>query len=127
MSAAGLCLDAGALIALDRSERAVVARLLRAVELGLPIVIPAGALGQAWRDGAKQARLARLVGAEGVTVEALDRARACAAGQLCGRAGTRDLVDASVALSAERGGHLLLTSDPDDLRALVPSLRIVAV
>lgn len=45
----GLCLDAGALIALDRGDRAVVARLFRAVELGLPIVVPAGALAQAWR------------------------------------------------------------------------------
>ena len=123
----GLCLDAGALIALDRGDRAVVARLYRAVELGLPIVIPAGALAQSWRDGAKQARLARLLSAEGVEVEPLDHERACAAGQLCGRTRTRDIVDAQVALCARRGGHAVLTSDPSDLRRLDPTLRIVPV
>jgi predicted nucleic acid-binding protein len=123
----GLCLDAGALIAFERGDRAVVGRLARAVALGLPVVIPAGALAQAWRDGARQARLARLVEAEGVIVEALDHGAARAAGQLCGRAKTRDVVDAHVALCARRGGHLVLTSDPDDLRRLDPSIRLAAV
>ena len=123
----GLCLDAGALIAFERGDRAVVARLARAVALDLSIVIPAGALAQAWRDGARQVRLARLVGADNVHVEVLDHASARAAGQLCGRARTRDIVDAHVVICAQRGGYLVLTSDPDDLRRLDPSTRLVVV
>ena len=79
----GLVLDAGALIALERNDRRVVSRIDRALELGLAVVIPAGALAQAWRSGARQARLARLLGAEGIDVDPLDVPRACAAGQLC--------------------------------------------
>jgi hypothetical protein len=41
-------------------------------------------------------------------------------GELCSKAGTTDVVDASVALVAARPGvRTLYTSDPDDLRGLL--------
>lgn len=80
--------------------------------------MPAPALAQVWRDGRRQARLARLVGAPTTTVVPLDDAAARAAGQMCGVAGTRDVVDAAVVHCARARGHTVLTSDPGDLRAL---------
>jgi hypothetical protein len=123
----GLTLDAGALIAFENADRAVVAIIVRASALGTRLAIPAGVVGQVWRDGRKQARLARLLGSRVVEVEPLDDARARAAGQLCGVTKTRDVIDASVVLCARARGHGVLTSDPTDIRRLDATLRIVPV
>jgi hypothetical protein len=123
----GLTLDAGALVAFERDDRAVVAIIARAWEQKIRLAAPAGVVGQVWRDGRRQARLARLLGSDLVEVEPLDDARARAAGQLCGVAGTSDVIDASVALCARARGHAVLTADVDDLRRLDPSLRYIRV
>jgi hypothetical protein len=123
----GLTLDAGALIAFERNDRAVVAILARALELNLRLAVPAGVVGQVWRDGRRQARLARLLGSRIAEIEPLDDQRARAAGQLCGFAGTADVIDASVVLCARVRRHGVLTSDPEDLLRLDPSLRCVRV
>lgn len=123
----GLTLDAGALMAFERADRAVVAIVTRAIALGTKLAVPAGVVGQVWRDGRKQARLARLLGSRIVDVEPLDDARARAAGQLCGVTRTREVIDASVVLCAKARGHGVLTSDPTDIRRLDASLRIVRV
>lgn len=123
----GLTLDAGALIAFDRNDRAVVAIIARAREQNVRLAAPAGVVGQVWRDGRRQARLARLLGSDLVEIEPLDDMRARAAGQRCGVTGTRDVIDASVVLCARQRGHGVLTSEPDDLHRLDPSLRYVAV
>jgi hypothetical protein len=91
------------------------------------MVVPAGALAQAWRDAVRQSRLAALVGARGVRVAALTEQVARAAGQLCGLRGTADVIDATVALAARETGGIVITSDPDDIRRLDPTLSIVAV
>jgi len=122
-----LVLDAGALIAFERGDRSVLGLVVRAVALRASIVVPAGVVGQVWRDGRRQARLARLLAARTVTIEPLDDARARAAGQLCGARGTRDVIDASVALAARAHGAAVATSDAADLRRLDPSLRLIAV
>jgi predicted nucleic acid-binding protein len=123
----GVTLDAGALVAFDKGDRRVVALLLRAVETKTSVAVPAGVVGQAWRDGRRQARLARLLASAAVTVEPLDDFNARAAGQLCGATHTRDVIDASVVLCAKRRGHGVVTSDPDDLVRLDPGLRIIRV
>jgi hypothetical protein len=123
----GLVLDAGALVAFERNERRVVALLARALERRLPLTVPAGVVGQVWRDGRRQVRLSRLLGSEAVTIEPLDDARARAAGQLCGVRGTRDVIDASVVLCARLRDQTVLTSDAADFRRLDPSLRVVAI
>lgn len=123
----GVTLDAGALIAFERNDRRVVAMIARALERGLGVAVPAGVIGQVWRDGQRQARLARLLGSAAIEVEPLDDARARAAGQLCGVTRTRDVIDASVVLCAKRRGHAVMTSDIDDLRRLDANLRLIAV
>lgn len=123
----GLTLDTGALIAFERNDRKVVTLLARALELGYQIAVPAGVVGQAWRDGRRQARLARLLASRDVEVEALDDQRAREAGQLCGVVKSADVIDASVVLCARRREHDVVTSDPRDLRRLDAELRLVVV
>lgn len=123
----GVVFDAGALIAFERNDRSVVMLVKRLLALRAKVVVPAGVVGQVWRDGGRQARLARLLGAPIAVVEPLDDRRARAAGQLCGLAGTRDVVDASVVLSARAHELPIATSDPDDLRRLDPKVRLVVV
>ena len=57
-------------------------------------------------------------------IEALDGQLARMAGQLCGLTGTRDVIDASVVLCAHRRGHVVVTSDPEDLRRLDETLKL---
>jgi len=123
----GLTLDAGALIALERRDRRVAALLKVAQSHGLEISVPTGVVGQVWRDGSRQAVIARVLGANDVELVVLDAETARASGVLCGRAGTSDVIDASVALCARERGHKVLTSDPDDLRALDSSLELHVV
>lgn len=123
----GVTLDAGALIAFERNDRRVVAALRLALERDMPITVPAGVVGQVWRDGSRQVRLARLLGGVGVTVETLDDAGARLAGQRCGATGTRDVTDAVVVLGASARGDRIFTSDIDDLRRLDPSAELERV
>lgn len=120
-------LDAGALILFDRADARVRALVRLARDRGVPLVVPSGALAQVWRDGSRQARLAALVGAETVRVDPLDEPAAKAAGVLCGRAGTSDVVDASVVIAARAYRASVLTTDPDDLRRLDPEVEIQAL
>ena len=121
----GLTLDAGALIALDRGQSRVLALTRTALNEERSITIPAGALAQAWRDGRRQARLAAFVGA--AAVDPLEAHGARAAGTLCARSETADVVDASVVVSARARDDHVVTSDPDDLRRLDPALRVIHI
>jgi predicted nucleic acid-binding protein len=117
--------DTGALIAFERNDRRVRTLVALALEHGLAIHVPAAVVAQAWRDGRKQVRLARLIGSGRLAIQALDTEEAKAAGALCGRSRTRDIVDASVALLARRHGATVVTNDPDDLRCIDPGLVLV--
>lgn len=125
--ATGLTLDAGALIAFERAERKAVTLLARARERGELLSVPVGVIGQVWRDGRRQARLARLLGSDAVEIVELDDWGARAAGQLCGATATTDVIDATVVLCAQPRGGRVATSDPDDLRRLDPRLALIAV
>jgi predicted nucleic acid-binding protein len=123
----GFCLDAGALIALDRGQPRVVHLLDRVIAAGGTVEIPAPVIAQVWRDGSRQARLARLLGASDVVLVDLDAEMARAVGVLCGAVGVADVVDGHVALHARRRDLAVLTSDPDDIARLDPTLAIVTV
>lgn len=123
----GVTLDAGALMALDRDDRRILALLSRARETSARVTIPATALAQAVRNPARQARLARLVRQPDTDVVALDRVDATGVGRLLAASGTADVVDAHVVLCARRTGQAVATSDPDDLHQLDPTLTLVTV
>lgn len=122
-----LTLDAGPLIALDRSNRQVIALLTRAHLTGAEVIVPGSALAQAMRNPARQARLARLLRQPGTTVRALDRVDATLVGRLLAQSGTSDIADAHVVVCARRAASSVVTTDPDDLRQLDPGLTLVAV
>ncbi len=123
----GVTFDAGGLIALERSDRRVLVLVARAREIGAEITIPATALAQVLRVPARQARLMRLLRQPGTTTVALDRADASFVGQLLAATGTSDLADAHVVICARRAGHVVVTSDPEDIHALDPSLGLLRV
>jgi hypothetical protein len=111
-----LVLDSGALIALERGERAMWVRLKGAEVAADPPVTHAGVVGQVWRGGPRQARLARALG--GVEVLALDETLGLSAGELLAATGLSDVVDASLVLLAADGDEIV-TADREDLELLV--------
>jgi predicted nucleic acid-binding protein len=123
----GITFDAGGLIALDRNDRRVLTLIARATERGMRITIPATALAQAIRNPARQARLSRLIRQAGTDLIPLDGPDATAVGLLLARTGTADIVDAHVAICAQRAGQAVVTSDSDDLRQIAPELQLVVV
>ena len=126
-TAAGIVLDAGALIALDRGDKRMIALLQRALAQGRAFRVPAGVVGQAWRDGRVQVTLARFLRSEEVEIVPLDEHLASSCGELCGAANSADVIDASVVILAREWRAPIVTSDPDDLRRLDPGAPIIPV
>jgi siroheme synthase len=123
----GLTLDAGGLIALDRSDRRVIVLVARAAQTGAPITVPASALAQAIRRPERQARLARLLRQPTTTVVPVDRVDATSIGRLLAASGTTDIVDAHVVICGRRSGQRVVTSDLSDLRRLDPDIQLVEI
>ena len=122
-----LVLDAGALIAVEQGNRAMLADLRVAQRHGVALRTPATVIAQVWRDGdGRQAALARLLRA--VDVRSIDDRLGRDAGVLLGRSGTSDVIDATVVAIAETGDRIL-TSDPSDIARLAESAgrRLVVV
>ncbi len=114
-----IILDTGALLALERNERAMWTRLKGALLDGEPPITHAGVIGQAWRGGPSQARLARAL--KGIVVHPIDETTGRLAGQLLAAAGMHDVIDAAVALLAHDGDNIV-TSDHGDLEHLANTL-----
>ena len=123
----GLTFDAGGLIALDRKNRRVLSLLSRARERKMRITVPATALAQAIRNPARQVLLSRLIRQAGTDLIPLDGPAATAAGRLLARTATFDIVDAHVAVCAERAGQVVVTSDPADIKRLAPRLQLLVI
>lgn len=126
-TAAGIVMDAGALIALDRGDKRMIALVSRALAKGRRFRVPAGVVGQAWRDGRVQATLARFLRSVEVEIVPLDEQLARSCGELCGAKGSMDVIDASVVIVARERRDPIVTSDPNDLRRLDASAQIIAV
>jgi hypothetical protein len=112
-----LVLDAGAFVAVERDDRAVIAQLRAAHSHGMELRSNAIVVAQVWRDPhGRQARLERLL--RGVDVRPVDAAAGRAAGVLIGQEGTQDPIDATLVLVAYPGDRIV-TSDPEDIARLV--------
>ena len=116
----GVTYDTGALVAADRGERRIWARHRALLTIREVPTVPAPVVAQGWRGGSRQALLARLL--VGCDIEALDDDQARSVGTLAARAQTNDVVDACVTEGALRRHDLVVTSDPDDLRALAAAV-----
>ncbi|HEY2017986.1 MAG TPA: PIN domain-containing protein [Bryobacteraceae bacterium] len=126
-TAAGIVLDAGALIALDRGDKRMIALLHRALAQGRAFRVPVGVVGRAWRDGRFQTTLARFLRSEEVEIVPLDEHLARSCGELCAAANVPDVIDASVVILARERRCPIITSDPNDLRRLDPGAQIIAI
>jgi hypothetical protein len=126
-AAAGIVLDAGALIALDRGDKRMIALLQRALVQRRAFRVPAGVVGQVWRDGRVQVTLARFLRSEEVAIIPLDEQLARACGELCGATNSPDVIDASVVIIAREQRDPIVTSDPAGLRRLDPAAQIIPV
>lgn len=110
-----LILDAGAFIAFERGDRMIAALLKRQLLARQRPCTHGGVVGQIWRSGARQARIARLL--QAVEVVGLDHELGRRAGLLLSRTRTADVIDSALVLLA-RDGDWLITSDPDHLHPL---------
>ena len=111
-----IVLDAGALVAVERGDRDMIAILKRERRENRAPLTHGGVVGQVWRGGqGRQANLARLL--PGVDVRPVDDNLGRHAGMLFGEAGGVDVIDAAVVLLAHDGDEIF-TSDPVDLRTL---------
>ena len=126
-TATGIVLDAGALIALDRGDKRMIALLQRALAQGRTFRVAAGVVGQVWRNGLVQETLSRFLRSEGVQIVPLDEQLARTCGELCGVTNTHDVIDASVVILARERREPIITSDPDNLRRLDPGAQIIPI
>ena len=119
-----LVLDAGALIAYDRGDRTVRAFLDRALRQDDVVRTSTVVVAQVWRDGARQALLARLLkGLDEVEVSAAAGRRV---GALLAMSATADVVDAAL-VELVHDGDEVLTSDPDDIAHLLTAAGVTAI
>lgn len=117
-----LVLAAGALVAVERADREVIALIKRERLAGRAPVTHGGVIAQVWRGGTgKQANLARLL--PGLEIIPLDDKLGRRVGMLLAATKTSDVIDGAVALLALDGDEIL-TSDAADLRRLVKATGV---
>ena len=116
--ARSVVLDAGALIQLQRGDDHTRALLDQATRRNYPVVIPPPVIAQVHRGDHDHAGLDRIFKmAKRLVPTSEEIARR--AGELLGRAGLSDAVDAIVAAEAlDNAPSMIVTSDPDDLTRL---------
>lgn len=116
-------LDSGAFVAIDKMDRKVAAMLRVLQARRIPLLTSSAVVAQVWRDGRKQAALARVLA--GIEARALGPRDDTATGELLARAKRNDVIDAHVALLVNDGDQLL-TSDPGDLAHLLDARDVDA-
>jgi hypothetical protein len=114
--------DVGALLAIEGNDRRMWAIHHLAIEEGRRIVIPAVVVSQGWRNAGRQVQLGKFIQSCEVIPIGLELARAT--GLLCGKAGTRDVVDATVVTIALSYAAIVFTSDPDDIARLSAAAEV---
>jgi hypothetical protein len=116
-------LDAGAFLAIEKRDRRVGAMLRVLQHRRVPLGTSSAVVAQVWRDGRKQAMLARVL--SGVDVRALAPGDDRRTGELLALAKADDVIDAHLVLGVEDGDRVF-TSDPDDIDCLLDARGIDA-
>lgn len=106
-----ITLDTGALVAIERRRRPMLAFMTEALERGLRITVPTCVVGEWWRGQRRPA--ARIL--DGVIIETLSLTLAKLAGETLANVRGASLVDTVVVASAAQRGDPVLTSDLADL------------
>jgi hypothetical protein len=111
--------DAGLLVAAERNERQIWIDHRMRLEFGQVPTTTSPVVAQVSRSH-RQVQLRRFL--RGCHIEAFAVEQAHEVGELLAQAGTCDVVDAHVILTAATDISTVLTSDPDDLRPLAEQL-----
>lgn len=120
-------LDAGAIIAHERRDPMVTALFEQAAGGRIEMVLPSVVLAQTWRDGSRQAVLARALRNPRLVEAPLQHEDAKRVGELLRESGTTDVADAHVAVLAARLRAPVITSDPGDISKLNSEIQLVRV
>jgi len=128
----GFVFDAGAFIALERRAPLLLGLLDETLRGTVEVVLPRTVIAQVWRDGPRQANVARLIGVgqkwnSPVIIDELTAKRAKEIGITIGKTSHADIVDVHVALAAAERGHAVLTSDDADIAAINPDLVLIHI
>ena len=116
-----IIVDAGGLIAAERNNPHVTE--FRRQVLTVKWIVPTCVVAQVWRDGRRQAQLARFL--KTCDIVGLPRDAGKRLGKLLGASDTCDVVDATVVdLARERNARIIVTSDPDDMTKLVRAAKL---
>jgi predicted nucleic acid-binding protein len=121
----GATYDTGALIAVERRDRRMLARHAWLVQRDIVPTVPAPVVAEAWRGGSRGAALARLLAT--CEVDPLTDEQARRVGELAGAAGHHDVVDVTVVEGAARRHDVVLTSDAEDIAAIARAASVALV
>jgi hypothetical protein len=116
-------LDAGAFVAIEKRDRRMGAMLRVLQQHRIPVGTSAAVVAQVWRDGRKQALLARVL--QGVAVQALAPEEDKRTGELLALARSDDVIDAHLVLGVGDGDRVF-TSDPADIKRLLAARGVDA-
>lgn len=123
---AGITLDTGALIALERRTGRMPKIWAAAIAAETRITVPSPVVIEWWRG--QRGPVARVL--DSVDVELPDVALCKTAGEALARTGEGNAIDALVMASAAKRGDVVYTSDFDDLQRLAihfPSVRVLGI
>lgn len=118
---AGVMLDAGLLIAIERGDRRARAWVAKALTHGIALSVPVTVIAEVWRGGARSARVARVLSF--CEIDELDAATA-RAGELLATTHSCETLDAVLVASAATRHDAVLTGDPDDVRPLAQAAGV---
>jgi hypothetical protein len=123
---AGLTLDTGALIALERRRHRMRKVIDVATRDAVAITVPVVIMAEWWRGQSELRELIRRM----VTIEPMHEELATAAGEALAEVNDVGVANAIVMASAARRGDVVYTSDFDDLQrlqAVFPTVRVLSV
>ncbi len=113
--------DTGALLCVERGNRQFLLYHRGLMAKDITPCVPAPVLAQAWRGG-PQAQLSRLL--KSCQLEPMHETTAKAAGRACALAGTSDIVDATVVVTAAERDATIVTSDDGDLKRIADAVGV---
>ena len=117
----GVTYDTGALVAAERNDRRMWALHAGFLAEEVVPVVPAPVLAEAWRGGARQASLARLLAM--CEIEPMTEKQARDVGVLAGKAGHDDVVAVTVVEGAIRRRQSVVTSNEVHIRTIARVAR----
>ncbi|MFT3854890.1 MAG: hypothetical protein QM733_19455 [Ilumatobacteraceae bacterium] len=118
----GVAYDTGALVAAERNDRRMWALHAGFLAEEVAPVVPVAVLAEAWRGGARQASLSRLLAL--CDIEPMSEEQARRVGVLAGKAAHDDVVDVTVVEGAVRRRDAVVTSNDEHIRHIADAAGV---